>query len=93
MPLTTPRGNCRHCGVECCLRARRLCHRCYGDAAVRLSYPADPRGCTAAVLAAADPTEAELDALIADRFAEMERDGYPAWWDDDTRAVQRGERI
>lgn len=66
---------CRHCGKPGFTRCRGLCYACYKTPAVLALYPSrNPWR------SRAEPTEAELDALIAER-----RKAVPAWWEEAER--------
>jgi|GEM_PF-5086776 len=63
------RPRCRHC-VEClAVRPRDLCSTCYYDPKIRRMYPRRPGG-----TGGDDITEAELDAMIAERLPTMPRE-------------------
>lgn len=65
---------CRHCGrVTQATRPRGLCYRCFDDVKIRRQYRAYARWSGDEV----DPTEAELDALIAER---MKPENLTKWW-------------
>ena len=67
---------CRHCSEPKTLFARRLCVRCYRTPGVKELYSS----------ASADyhePTEEELDAMIAEQMRNL-----PDWWDRESRALR-----
>lgn len=69
-------------------RGRGLCTRCYEDRAVRDLYPrrkSGPKDCDTPPVDD-EPTEAELDALIAEQLKRL-----PVWWDEDCRAQREAE--
>lgn len=70
-------AKCLDCGKRAQFR-RGLCGACYADGATRERY-GDRRAFNGA---ADDSTEAELDALIAER---MRPENLPAWWPKDGR--------
>lgn len=67
------RDPCRHCGKATSRynRRRGLCNRCYQIPSIRTQYTPDkPRP--------HEPTEAELDVMIAEQMANL-----PPWWHDE----------
>jgi ribosomal protein L37E len=64
---------CRHCGKKTIKRARGLCFTCLGVPAVRDRYLPKSKS-----RYEPEPTEGELNALIASRWATM-----PSGWDDE----------
>lgn len=71
--------------------SKGLCYRCYGShgkPGVRHLYPSlDPVSGVRSSLQYREPTEAELDALIAEQMKCL-----PPWWEEETRRMERGER-
>jgi hypothetical protein len=90
----TPKGECRrrrpgtccHCGRRRPIEARGLCYACYETRAVRDLYEAYRR-CGRSE--SGDCTEAELDALVAER---SKPENLPDWWDRDA-AEQTGREV
>ena len=74
---------CRHCGAVRWVRARRLCSACYDRPAVRELYPSR-RSRTSGF--EREPTEAELDALIAEQMRCL-----PAWWGESGAKFRQGD--
>ncbi len=73
-----PTPMCRHCNKHPGSRSRRLCCACFKNEKIRAKYPAR-------YVTANEPTEAELDAMIADGLANK-----PEWWNDSTKAMEAG---
>lgn len=71
---------CRHCGERKVNRPRGLCWGCYYTPGVKEKYPVTcktaPRG---------EPTEAELEAMIAEQMANL-----PPWWDAERCKAREG---
>lgn len=61
---------CQHCHRNKATRPRGLCFGCYLDVAIRSLYPSKTpnRG---------EPTEAELEAMVAER---SKPENLPIWW-------------
>lgn len=70
---------CVHCHERPPSRARGLCARCYEDRAIRALYPPAHRFPASE---SCEATDAELDALIAER---SKPENLPAWWYDEAR--------
>lgn len=66
-----PYGTCKHCSKWRMIEGRKLCCSCYKNAAIRAQYPAESRINRNRQNGSPEPTEAELDALIAERRATM----------------------
>ncbi len=66
---------CRHCTKGKVNRPRGLCWRCYYTPGVKALY-----GITHKFAPKPEPTEAELEALIAEQ---SKPENLPAWWNDD----------
>ena len=80
------KDKCRHCrSTKRTIQARRLCSRCYLMPEVRERYgklktlPPPPRP---------EPTEAELDAMIAEQMANL-----PPWWNEDAAGVEGLKKV
>jgi hypothetical protein len=71
-----PAKVCRHCRRSAVSRPRGLCWGCYYAPGVKDLYP--PNSKFAKNHERREPTEAELDALIAEQMANL-----PEWWDDE----------
>jgi hypothetical protein len=69
------RPACRHCRKNLACRPRRLCFRCHSDPSVRNLYPSRNKFASYKSRGESDPTEAELDATIAEQMKRL-----PAWW-------------
>lgn len=68
--------NCLHCERRKPARGKRgLCFACYVEPAVRALYPRRAKYDV-------EPTEAELDAMIAEQMKCL-----PSWWHDESRLV------
>lgn len=67
---------CLHCGTRPASKARGLCFGCYKNRAVRDLYP------KRRAQADGGPTEAELDAMIAEQ---MRPENLPKWFHRDCR--------
>ncbi len=79
---------CRHCGKTRFHRCRGLCATCYKLPGVRDRYePLGPHGRAGARGRREEPTEAELDAVIAEQ-----RKRLPPWWNEDATQDPRDER-
>lgn len=77
---------CRHCQQCRQHKCRGLCAGCYYTPGVRGRYePVGPHGAAGARGAEGEPTEAELDAIIAEQMANL-----PDWWGDETERVRQG---
>ena len=76
------RPPCKHCRERPGYQARGLCWRCYRDLTVRRLYPQDPR----AKRPEHEPTEEELEALIAEQ---SKPENLPGWWPEESRRVRR----
>lgn len=74
---------CRHCGTKIATRPRRLCHACYADRSVRDLYRPESKY---APNLAPEPTEEELDRMIAEQMAAL-----PDWWKDEAEMQRRHE--
>ena len=73
---------CRHCQRNKAIRPRGLCWKCYYAPGVRDQYaPLTPAGSYAL---RREPTEAELDALIAQQSAAL-----PEWWNESADAMAK----
>lgn len=80
--MANGREFCRHCRLRS-VYSRRLCWRCFQDLRVRVLYPATAHADRPRRRERADwvePTEAELDALIAEQ---SKPENLPAWWWED----------
>lgn len=74
---------CRHCGRRKPMTGYRrgLCYLCFNDRSIRGQYPTGS-GRTHH----GEPTEAELDALIAEQMKCL-----PPWWHDSQRRFLEGD--
>ncbi len=75
---------CIHCKTRDCNPMSRysLCAECFGDPAVLASYcPVKPKQ-----ERYREPTEAELDAMIAEQMRNL-----PDWWPEEERRMAAGE--
>lgn len=66
---------CRHCRAGKVNRPRGLCWNCYYTPGVKALYPV-----TSKFAAKPEPTEAELDAMIAEQ---SKPENLPSWWNED----------
>ena len=67
---------CRNCGdPNRAARQRGLCWKCNADPVVRAKFPPDKRGRRTGQKYHDDPTEEELDAIIAEQLRNL-----PPWW-------------
>jgi hypothetical protein len=66
------KGQCQHCGEFRATRPRGLCHHCHGNLRIRVKY-ANSYGRVEDVFT--DPTQEELDAILAETMAAL-----PSWW-------------
>jgi hypothetical protein len=74
-PVST-KPKCRHCGTRQAARPRGLCFPCYGDPLIRELYPtAGSKFATKG-----EPTEAELEQMIAEQMATL-----PGWESEKTK--------
>jgi hypothetical protein len=77
---------CLHCKRRKAVYGKRwLCFGCYSDKSVRLLYPSG----TARAFDH-DPTEAELDTLIAEQ---SKPENLPKWWESESRRVRELDQI
>lgn len=74
---------CRHCQKRNVNRPRGLCWSCYHDPAILPLYP--PSSKYAPLSWLPEPTEEELDAIIAEQMQCL-----PAWWE---RSGQIAEKV
>jgi hypothetical protein len=75
---------CRHCGKKKVNRPRGLCWACYYTPGVKELYPV-----TSKFAPRDEPTEAELEAMIAEQ---MRPENLPDWWEAERcRAREVGE--
>lgn len=66
---------CRHCGRDKVNRPRGLCWTCYYTPGVRAMFPVTSKYGEKAVRVDTDePTEAELDAMIAEQLPTMPKE-------------------
>lgn len=85
-PVLAEHERCRHCRLrKGSPKIRGLCRPCYGIYGVRIQYPTPQR----AEPESAGPTLAELDALVASRYASLPDRQVPepawAWHETPTR--------
>jgi hypothetical protein len=72
-------ARCLHCGGPTGVNGRRgLCRPCYNTPGVRKLYRRDKR-CGGL---GREPTEEELDAMIAEQ---MRPENLPSWWHNDAK--------
>ena len=63
---------CKHCQKHVGTRPRGLCHRCYLDVTIRKSYPPlSVMGTYAADYEEREPTEEEVEKMIAEQLPTM----------------------
>lgn len=79
---------CRHCNRRKAAQYKRgLCFACYFDPAVRKLYPSiSAYAPNCAKPNEGEPTEAELDAIIAEQMRCL-----PPWWKGEQARVMAGE--
>jgi hypothetical protein len=71
---------CLHCQRDRQIQCRGLCAACYKVPAIKAQYPPKkPGGNVRSGAWAKEPTEAELEALIAEQ-----RGRLPEWWRDES---------
>lgn len=81
-------AKCKHCSRDWYIKAKGLCERCYANPQIRVLYP-NLKGRTGRRTdLRREPTEDELDAIIA---AQMKR--LPRWWYNDTPACERSNNV
>ena len=68
--MPNPKKTCRHCHKRPAWRPRGLCWSCHRNTAIRALYPIESK-----YAPKREPTEAELDLLIAERMRNL-----PKWW-------------
>jgi len=62
---------CQHCGRLQASRPRQLCYKCFPDRNIRNRYPSGNPGANGGNKWAGEPTEAEVEALIAAQLPTM----------------------
>lgn len=76
---------CRHCNCRKVNRPRGLCWHCYYTPGVRALYPSTNKYAPHAARGITEPTEAELEAMIAEQMACL-----PDWWHKEAAREHRG---
>lgn len=82
-------GVCRHCNQGRATRSRKLCYGCFQNTDIRELYPRSKRGGVGGTNGKPkneEPTEEELEAIIAEQMKRL-----PKWWYRDAELMRREE--
>jgi hypothetical protein len=92
-PSEARKGSCVHCGKKnICLQGRGLCQPCHGKIDIRHQYLRSSNNRAQLNSPRVDPSEEELNALIAEQMRCLPpwwNDAYPGRDDDDRRERRR----